>query len=81
VARAGSGIAWGYFERSEEAARWMKQAVEKGWKAIIEFAPERQKQTLELWPLPGGDLAVMQRIKRMFDPQNLLNRGRLYRHL
>jgi len=81
VARAGSGIAWGYFERSEEAARWMKQAVEKGWRAIIEFAPERQKQTLELWPLPGGDLAVMQRIKRMFDPQNLLNRGRLYRHL
>ena len=32
-------------------------------------------------PEPGGDFAIMKEIKRMFDPENLLNRGRLYGHL
>jgi FAD/FMN-containing dehydrogenase len=52
--------------------------VRCGWKAVIEFAPEERKRALDLWPGPGPDLELMRRIKGLFDPANLLNRGRLY---
>jgi len=78
VARAGSGVCYGYFAETEAAAAWLSQAVHRGWKAVIEYAPNRQRQTLDLWPAPGNDFGVMQRIKNLFDPSNLLNRGRLY---
>ena len=81
IARAGSGVCYGYFETAEAAAAWTSDAAAKGWKAVIEFAPEAKKAALALWPAPGGDLEVMKRIKNLFDPSNLLNRGRLYRLL
>ncbi len=34
-----------------------------------------------MWPAPGGDIELMQRVKKLFDPENLLNRGRLYRRI
>lgn len=74
VARAGSGICYGYFYDSEAAVAWMK----RGLKAVIEFAPPEGKARLDMWPCPGDDLATMKEIKRMFDPGNLLNRRRLY---
>jgi len=80
-ARAGSGVCYGYFETAEGAATWTADAAAKGWKAVIEFAPEAKKAALPLWPAPGGDLEIMKRIKNLFDPSNLLNRGRLYRLL
>jgi FAD/FMN-containing dehydrogenase len=46
---------------------------------VIEFAPEGSRRTFDLWPAPGGDFEIMQRVKHLFDPRNLLNRGRLYR--
>lgn len=79
LARAGSGVCYGCFEQAEAAAAWMSQAVSSGWKAVIEFAPEAKKPSLDLWPAPGPDLEIMKRIKNLFDPSNLLNRGRLYR--
>ena len=79
LARAGSGVCYGCFEQAEAAAAWMSQAVSSGWKAVIEFAPEAKKPLLDLWPAPGADLEIMKRIKNVFDPSNLLNRGRLYR--
>ena len=36
------------------------------------------QRNLTLWPEPGGDFAIMKRIKHMFDPEGLLNSGRLY---
>ena len=81
LGRAGSGVCYGYFEQSQAAAAWIAEAAAKGWKAVIEFAPEAKKSSLELWPKPGGDLEIMKRIKNLFDPSNLLNRGRLYRLL
>ncbi len=78
VARAGSGVCYGYFERSPEAAEWMAKAKARGWKAVLEFSPEGRKHGLELWPAPGADLEIMRRVKHLFDPRNLLNRGRLY---
>jgi glycolate oxidase FAD binding subunit len=81
LARAGSGVCYGYFEQSDAAASWLSGAAGRGWKTVIEFSPEERKHTLELWPSPGGDLEIMRRVKNLFDPANLLNRGRLYRRI
>jgi glycolate oxidase FAD binding subunit len=79
VARAGSGICYAYFTRTDAAARWLAGAAKRGWKAVIEFAPDEQRAKLDLWPMPGDDLEMMKKIKQMFDPNRLLNRGRLFR--
>jgi FAD/FMN-containing dehydrogenase len=81
VARAGSGVAYGYFEQTGTALQWLADAVKRGWRAVVEFAPAVRRNDLELWPAPGGDLEIMQRIKQLFDPDNLLNRDRLYRRI
>ncbi len=78
IARAGSGVCYGYFESVADAMAWRRTAQHRGCKAVIEFAPEAAKPTLELWPAPGNDFELMRRIKQLFDPSNLLNRGRLY---
>jgi glycolate oxidase FAD binding subunit len=79
IVRAGSGVCYAYFTRSEAAARWLAAAGKRGWKAAIEFASDEQRAKLELWPMPGEDLEMMKKIKQMFDPNHLLNRGRLFR--
>ncbi len=81
IARAGSGVCYAYFTRADAAARWLTAATRRSWKAIIEFAPDDQRARLDLWPAPATDLETMKRIKQMFDPNHLLNRGRLFRHI
>jgi glycolate oxidase FAD binding subunit len=81
IARACSGVCYGYFTRAEAAARWTAFAARRGWKAVIEFAPDDQRAKLDLWPVPGSDLEMMKKIKNMFDPNHLMNRGRLFRLL
>jgi glycolate oxidase FAD binding subunit len=78
IARAASGVCYGYFEDVPAAVAWRRAAQGRGSKAVIEFAPEAAKPTLELWPAPAGDFEIMRRVKHLFDPSNLLNRGRLY---
>ena len=78
VARAASGVCYGYFERCEAAAAWMAGAVQRGWKTVVEFAPQDWRKTADLWPSPGGDLELMRKVKKLFDPESVLNRGRLY---
>ncbi len=80
VARAGSGVCYGYFARYEEAGSWMEEAVRRGWKAVAEFGPV-DRGNLDLWPAPGGDFELMRRVKQLFDPGSLLNRGRLYNRI
>ncbi len=81
IARAGTGVCYLYFPEAQQAGTWVTEAAGRGVRSVIEFAPEAQKSKLELWPKPAGDLELMRRVKHMFDPQNLLNRGRLYRHI
>jgi FAD/FMN-containing dehydrogenase len=81
VARSCSGVCYGYFTRTEAAARWTASAARRGWKAVIEFAPDEDRAKLDLWPSPGNDLEMMQKVKNMFDPNHLMNRGRLFRLL
>jgi len=72
LARAGSGVCYGYFERAADLRHPQLGA------SVVEFAPPEFREKAELWPQPGNDFAMMKKIKQMFDPQGLLNRGRLY---
>ena len=72
VARAGSGVCYGYFSTPEKLPR-----VRTG-RSVIEFAPPVFRESAELWPDPGSDFAMMKKVKQMFDPLGLLNSRRLY---
>ncbi|HXJ40151.1 MAG TPA: hypothetical protein VNH18_12810, partial [Bryobacteraceae bacterium] len=74
----GSGIVRQWFARPEAAARWLAASGARGWKGVIECAGENAKASLDLWPSCGGDFAIMKQIKNMFDPEGLLNIGRLF---
>src|SRR5579872_6146161 len=75
LARAGSGICYGYFQ---ELRRLRLPALGK---SLVEFAPQSYRETAELWPGPGNDFGMMKKVKEMFDPHGLLNRRRLYGRL
>ena len=81
IARAGTGVCYFYFDEAAAAARFAAGAAALGAKAVIEHAPEARKPELELWPAPGEDFETMRRVKKLFDPSNVLNRGRLYHRL
>ena len=68
VARAGSGVCYGYFADAPQAEG----------RGLIEFAPQRVRESAVLWPEPGSDFAMMKKVKEMFDPGYRLNPGRLY---
>jgi glycolate oxidase FAD binding subunit len=81
IARAGSGICYAYFKHSRQAAVFAAETAREYSETVVEFAPDNRTEELDLWPAPGQDLEIMKRIKHMFDPQLLLNRGRLYRRI
>jgi glycolate oxidase FAD binding subunit len=76
LARAGTGVCYGCHARALDLDRTGVLT-----NAVIEFAPPSVRETLDLWPAPGSDFAMMKKIKQMFDPGSLLNRGRLYGRL
>ena len=45
---------------------------------IVMDAGPATRAASNLWPEPGNDFPVMEKIKQMLDPQHLLNKGRLY---
>jgi len=78
LARAGNGVCYACFEASPQAVEWLREMESGGFRGVVEWGPEGGLAAEEQWPCPGEDLAVMQRIKQLFDPWRLLNRGRLY---
>ena len=81
-AMAASGVVRAWVGRPDTASRWLTQCSQRGWKGVMEAAgPGADRGALTLWPEPGGDFAIMKKIKNLFDPEGLLNRGRLYGHL
>ncbi|MGB6942793.1 MAG: FAD-binding protein [Bryobacteraceae bacterium] len=72
LARAGSGVCYGFFEQAADL-RFPPVGT-----SVVEFAPPEFREQQDLWPQPGNDFAMMKKIKEMFDPQGLLNRGRLF---
>jgi glycolate oxidase FAD binding subunit len=47
-----------------------------GATAMIERCPVEIKAALNLWPAPGSELELAQRLKRVFDPHSVLSPGR-----
>jgi len=78
IARAGSGVCYLYFEQFSQATAFAAEAAREHPQTVVECAPESRGAQADLWPVPGRDLEIMKRIKRMLDPDNLLNPGRLY---
>ncbi|MFL6415030.1 MAG: FAD-binding oxidoreductase [Bryobacteraceae bacterium] len=83
VCRAGSGVSYVYLSSWRPVPAILATAAERGWTAVIEHAPDDVRSAQELWPegkTPGASnaFAMMEKIKRMFDPSKLLNRSRLY---
>lgn len=74
VARAGNGVCYLHAESFSQAAGLLPGTGRR----VIEFSSPDGKAGRELWPTPGSDFAIMERVKVMFDPSRLLNRGRLY---
>jgi glycolate oxidase FAD binding subunit len=90
AARAGTGIVYSYMwsdapgnepahDRIAAACTTLLREVETlGGRAVIEWCPFEVEQTIDRWtPLPD-DFQIMQRLKQQFDPNGLLNPGRLY---
>jgi glycolate oxidase FAD binding subunit len=79
LARAGSGVCYWYYSQPGDL-RHIERLYRVGHKGkcVVEFAPHSVRETSDLWPEPGTDFAMMKKVKEMFDPQYLLNRGRLY---
>ena len=71
LARAGNGVVYVYYSDASQA----RVGDQKG---AIEFAPEAAKQSLRCGRSLAATFPVMQKIKQLFDPNALLNRGRLY---
>jgi FAD/FMN-containing dehydrogenase len=78
LARAGNGVFYFCFPEPAQAAGWIAAARARGWKVSVEAAPEQHKPGLAMWEPRAGEFEIMERIKGMFDPQRLLNPGRLY---
>jgi len=77
IARAGNGICYAYFDTCAKATGWANEHKEHA-RSVIEFAPKEAKAKLDLWPGQVSDFEVMRNLKAMFDPKNLLNKGRFY---
>jgi glycolate oxidase FAD binding subunit len=43
---------------------------------VVEACPVKVKHSLDVWGPVGPDFALMERIKREFDPDGILNPGR-----
>jgi glycolate oxidase FAD binding subunit len=53
-----------------------RKAIEYGGSLVLESAPPELKREVGVWGEPQADFALMQRLKREFDPARTLNRGR-----
>jgi glycolate dehydrogenase FAD-binding subunit len=80
VARAGSGVVHAYFDDCGRACSWVNEAKNQGLRPVVEYVAESGCVD-NRWPVTGTDFTMMEKIKQMFDPDGLLNRGRLYGRL
>ena len=70
ISRAGTGVTYGYMPQAQEFVLAAK--------GVVEFAPDDFRTRNVLWPGTGSDFQMMKRVKDLFDPKHLLNKGRLY---
>lgn len=83
ISRALAGITYVFLSSWQGVRPLWSAALEYGWRAVVEFAPDEIRSANHLWLerpsiTEANTFAMMKRIKHMFDPRNLLNRSRLY---
>ena len=67
----------GAMERAERAATQLfARSAAQGARAVIEWCPLELKRTTSVWGPAGEDFPLMQRMKKVFDPENILAPGR-----
>jgi glycolate oxidase FAD binding subunit len=86
ISRAAAGVTYVYLSSWQGVPVFWENALKNRWSAAIEFAPDECRATKDLWLLRSmgnsdSSFAMMKKIKQMFDPNNLLNRSRLYGRL
>jgi glycolate oxidase FAD binding subunit len=81
IARAGNGVSYLAFDSIDSLQDWMAATQTKPWSRVVEWCGPEIKTKVDLWPAAGDDFALMERLKLLFDPQRLLNPGRLYGRL
>lgn len=83
ISRAASGVTYVCLSNWQSVAAVWDTARERGWRLAVEFAPDEIRSSKELLLMSpeaatADSFAMMEKIKRMFDPGQLLNRSRLY---
>ena len=83
ITRLMAGISYLYLTSWTAAALILTRLQRLGVPAVVEHAPHDVRTSHELWHIPEGAaqqnaFAMMKKVKQMFDPHCLLNRGRLY---
>lgn len=78
IARAGTGVTYLSFESASAALAWMSAPQHARWSSVLAWS---SAPAPVYWPAPGPEFEWMKKLKVAFDPQGLLNRGRLYGRL
>ena len=84
-AEALNGIVWfhdpdGYDPSSADSTlSWMEQRITAaGGSYVMRRCPTEWKRQLRVWGRPTGDRDLMRHVKRILDPNNVFNPGRLF---
>ncbi len=82
ISRAYSGVTYAFLSSFERVPPLWQLASGRGWPLAVEYAPESIRASCKLWLPPASSndntFAMMKSVKQLFDPQGLLNEGRLY---
>jgi glycolate oxidase FAD binding subunit len=62
----------------EATATLIREAEQRGGRAVVEWCPVELKSKINLWGTIGDDLKWMRKVKTAFDPHGILNPGRFY---
>jgi FAD/FMN-containing dehydrogenase len=81
LARAGAGVGYAYCSSSNAVRPLVERCHAEGLCVVVESSPQLEKENLDLWPRPGPDFELMERLKDSLDPHRVLNPGRLFGRL
>ncbi|MCW5965929.1 MAG: FAD-binding protein [Bryobacterales bacterium] len=78
VARAASGVVFAGYRDTDTAMDTLQYLETQGRRVVVLQAPQLTREQRTLWVGPQTDLPMMRKLKDYFDPQRMVNPGRLY---
>jgi glycolate oxidase FAD binding subunit len=83
VGRFLNGVTWTFERDASRASALLAGWAKRGWQSVAAYASHEFRMERTLWHIPDDPAArkafeTMEKVKRLFDPQQLMNRGRLY---